>query len=149
LRGGIDKPRTYKKRRKEVMIKLKAGDLRNIGSGVMEILKIELPVKPSYWLARIATKIDSELKAFETARMNLIKKHAKKDKKGNPLVIKDKDGKPTNNFDVPDIEAFNKEFKELTEQEFEINVDPIKLDALGDIKIKPVILAKLEKIIVV
>ena len=128
-------------------MKIKTGDLRNIGSGLMEILKIELPVKPSYWLARIANKIGSEQKAFETTRMNLVKKHAKKDKKGNPLVIKDKDGKPTNNYDVPDIEAFNKEFNELTEQEIEINIDPIKLDALGDIKIKPVILAKLGKII--
>ena len=128
-------------------MKLKAGELRNIGSGLMEILKIELPVKPSYWLGRIANKISSEQKVFETARMSLIKKHAKKDKKGNPLVIKDKDGKPTNNFDVPDIEAFNKEFEELNKQEFEISIDPIKLDALGDIKIKPVILAKLEKII--
>lgn len=129
------------------MLKLKAGDIRNIGSGLIEILKIELPVKPSYWLARIANKVNSEQKAFETARMNLVKKHAKKDKKGEPLVIKDKDGKPTQNYDVPDVEAFNKEFVELTEQEIEINVDPIKLEALGDIKIKPVILAKLEKII--
>ena len=128
-------------------MKLKAGELRNIGSGLMEILRIELPVKPSYWLGRIANKISSEQKVFETARMALIKKHAKKDIKGNPLVIKDKDGKPTNNFDVPDIEAFNKEFEELNKQEFEISIDPIKLDALGNIKIKPVILAKLEKII--
>jgi len=128
-------------------MKIKAGDLRNIGSGLIEILQIELPVKPSYWLARIGNKINSEQKVFETARMNLIKKHAKKDKDGKPLVIKDRDGKPTNNFDVPDIEAFNKDFEELTEQEIEINIDPIKLEALGNIKIKPVILAKLEKII--
>ena len=128
-------------------MKIKAGDFRNIGSGLMEILGIELPVKPSYWLGRIANKISSEQKVFETARMALVKKHAKKDKKGNPLVIKDKDGKPTNSFDIPDMEAFNEEFKKLTELEIDIDIDLIKLDALGDIKIKPGILARLEKII--
>jgi len=128
-------------------MKIKAGDLRMIAEGLFEILKIDLPVKPSYWLARIANKVESEMKAFETARMSLVKKHANKDEKGEPILIKDKDGKPTNAYDVPDMETFNKEFDELVEQEIEININPIKLDTLGDINLKPVILAKLEKII--
>ena len=130
-------------------MKIKAGELKMIVEGLIEILNIELPVKPSYWLARITNKVESELKAFEKTRMGLIAKHAKKDKNGNPMFILDKNGNPKrpHEYNVPNIEAFNKEFNELTEQEFEINIDPIKLDALGDIRIKPVILAKLEKII--
>jgi len=128
-------------------LKFKAGELKVIGEGLSEILEKELPVKPSYWLSRIAIKLDSELKAFEGARVKLVIKHAKKDEKGNPIVLKDKSGKPTRNYDVTDMDAFNKEYDELAEQEIEININPIKLDALGDINLKPVILAKLEKII--
>jgi len=128
-------------------MKFKVGELKVIGEGLSEILEKELPVKPSYWLSRIAIKLDSELKAFEGARVKLVIKHAKKDEKGNPIVLKDKSGKPTRNYDVTDMDAFNKEYDELAEQEIEININPIKLDALGDINLKPVILAKLEKII--
>lgn len=128
-------------------MKIKVGELKVIGEGLSEILGKELPVKPSYWLARIATKLDSELRAFEKARVNLVIKYARKDEKGNPIVKKDKDGKPTRDYDVPDMDAFNKEYDELAEQEIEININPIKLDALGDINLKPIILAKLEKII--
>ena len=126
-------------------MKIKAGELKIIAEGLSEILKIDLPVKPSYWLARIANKVESEMMAFETIRMNLIKKYAKKDKKGGFIFIQDKDKKQQ--YDISDIDAFNKEFNELFSQEIEIDVNPIKLDSLGDIKIKPVILAKLGKII--
>ena len=128
-------------------MKIKAGELRNMHEGLGEILRIELPVKPSYWLARIATKIDSETLAFEKARMGLVRKHAKKNLKSELIFKKDKNGKPMNEYDIPNLEKFQKEYDELSIQEIEINIDPIKLDALGDIKIKPVILAKLEKII--
>lgn len=128
-------------------MKIKAGDLRNKGIGLIEILKIELPVKPSYWLARIANKIDPEIIAFEKARMGLVRKYAKKDLKGNPIFLKDENGKPVNEYNIPNLEEFQKEYDELSAQEIDINIDPIKLGALGDIKIKPVILAKLGKII--
>jgi len=128
-------------------MKIKAGEVKIINEGLRGILDIELPVKPAYWLARILTKMNQEAEPFEKARVNLVMKHAKKDKDGKPMFIKDKDGKPTNDIDVADIGEFNKEFSVLAEEEFDIDIKPIKLEDLGDIKIKPVILAKLEKII--
>ena len=128
-------------------MKIKVGELRKIRGGLIEILKIELPIKPSYWLSRIAVKIDSETLAFERARMGLVKKYAKKDLKGNPIFGKDKNGKPTNEYDIPNLEEFQKEYDELSAQEIEININKIKLDTLGDIKLKPIILAQLEEII--
>lgn len=128
-------------------MKIKTGELRKIHGGLIEILKIELPVKPSYWLARIATKVEPETATFERARMGLILKYANKNKKGELVFLKDKNGKLTKEYDIKDLESFNKEFNELAEQEIEINIKPIKLDALGDVKIKPIILAQLEKII--
>jgi hypothetical protein len=128
-------------------MKLKAGEIRKIGDGLKEILDKELPVKPAYWLARIATKLESEGTAFEKARISLVTKHAKKDKDGKPEVMKDKNGKPTNQFNIPDMEAFNKEYLELANQEIDLDINPIKLADLGDISLKPVTLARLNKII--
>jgi len=132
-------------------MKFKAGDLRKISDGLRDILQKELPIKPSYWLGRIANKVLPELKTFEETRMSLIKKYTKKDKKGNPLYKMDKNGKAIEpkNYDIENEEEFLKEFKELAEQEIEININPIKLDDLGDIKMQPAILAKLDNIIVI
>jgi hypothetical protein len=110
--------------------------------GLDEINKIDLPVKPAYWLSRFTNKVVSEAKAFDTVRMKLIDKYSEKDEKGKP-VIDDK----SKEYKLVDREAFAKEFEELVEQEFEIDYKPVKLADLGDVKIKPVILAKLEKII--
>ena len=63
---------------------IKAGEIKHINEGLKEILNKELPVKPAYWLARIATKLEGELQTFEKARMGLINKHSKKDKDGKP-----------------------------------------------------------------
>jgi hypothetical protein len=124
---------------------IKAGEIKHINEGLKEILNKELPVKPAYWLARIATKLEGELQTFEKARMGLINKHSKKDKDGNPAIKKNKDGKPQ--FDITDVEAFEKEFNELLNQEIELDIKPIKFADLGEVSIKPLILAKLEKII--
>ena len=129
-------------------MEIKAGEFRNINEGLNEILNIELPVKPAYWLARFLTKLSEEEKAFEKARINLVTKHSKKDKKGKPVIITSKvEGKDVSNYDLADTEAFQKEFEQLVEEKIVIDFNPIKLADLGDIKLKPITLAKLGKII--
>jgi len=128
-------------------MKFKLNEIRLATEGLAEILEKELPVKTAYWLARFLDKVNSENASMEKARINLVKKHAKKDDKGNPMFVKDKDGKDTNQYDIPDVDAFQNEFIELTNEEVEIDFKPIKLEQLGDIKLKPITLAKLGKII--
>ena len=128
-------------------MKFKLNEIRLATDGLAEILEKELPVKTAYWLARFLDKVNSENASMEKARINLVKKHAKKDDKGNPMFVKDKDDKDTNQYDIPDVDAFQNEFIELTNEEVEIEFKPIKLEQLGDIKLKPLTLAKLGKII--
>jgi len=128
-------------------MKFKLNEIRLATDGLGEILEKELPVKTAYWLARFLDKVNSENASMEKARINLVKKHAKKDDKGNPMFVKDKDGKDTNQYDIPDMDTFQNEFIELTNEEVEIDFKPIKLEQLGDIKLKPITLAKLGKII--
>ena len=111
-------------------MKIKAGEVKIINEGLKGILDIELPVKPAYWLARILNKMNQEAEPFEKARVNLVLKHAKKDKDGKPIFVKDAEGKPTNDIDIVDIGEFNKEFLVLANEEFEIDFKPIKLAEL-------------------
>ncbi len=123
-------------------MKFKLAELKPFSEGLTEILEIELPIKPSYWLGKLLRQVESELKAFEDARVKLIVKHStEKDDKGNPKV-----DETTNRYMV-DEEAFGKEFMELCEEEVDIEFKPIKLEALGDVKLKPITMAKLERIL--
>ena len=117
--------------------------------GLDVILGKELPVKTSYWLARFLDKVGSEFKAMESARVKLVAKYAKKDKDGKIVFKKDKDGKQLQEYDLTkaNMEKFQTEFAELGKEEFEIDFKPIKVEQLGDIKLKPIVLVQLGKII--
>ena len=140
---------------------IKLREMRAMSPGLNTILGMELPAKPAYWLARWLDRSTSEMKATEKARMNLVKKYAKKDKDGKPLRKLDpKTKKPTNQIDFTDknLEKFNDEFNELLETEVKIDFKPIKLADLDSeicevcgqkkLRIKPIVLFQLGKIIV-
>ena len=131
-------------------MKVLTKELRTIQQGLSEIVMIELPVKPSYWLARILNKTNSEVKTLELARMKLIEKWSELDESGNPLLKKDKDGNPLAEYDLTAEKKieFEKEYAELLEIEIDLEFDEILLSSLGNAKIKPVIFIKLQKIIV-
>lgn len=64
-------------------------------------------------LAKILEQ-DDEMKAFEEKRIELAKKHAKKDEKtGNPISVK-------NNYVLLDEAAFEKEYQQLREENKEV-----------------------------
>lgn len=140
-------------------IKLK--EMRLMTPGLNAILGMDLPAKPAYWLARWLDRSTSEMKATEKARINLIKKYAKKGKDGEPLhKIDPETKKPTNQIDFTDknFEKFTDEFNEFLETEVKIDFKPIKLSDLDSevcekcgqkkLKIKPIVLFQLGKIIV-
>jgi len=142
-----------------MIIKLK--EIRAMSPGLNQILGMDLPAKPAYWLARWLDRSTSEMNATEKARMNLVKKYSKKDKDGKPLRKLDpKTKKPTNQIEFTDnnLEKFNDEFNELLETEVKIDFKPIKLSDLDSevcevcgqkkLRIKPIVLYQLGKIIV-
>lgn len=128
-------------------MKVKVRELRNMSAGINEKITEKLPAKTAYRLFRFLNKLTSEINAFEKARVNLAIRYAKKDKNGKPLMEKDKDGKDINKYDILDKIAFEKEYMELTNEEIEIDWEPIKLADLGDVKLSILDLIKLGKII--
>lgn len=133
-------------------MKISLNEVRGMQVGLDVILAKELPIKPAYWLARFLDKIRSEMEAMEKARVKLLEKLAKKDKDGKPLMKKAKEGEPQiepQQYDLTDenMAKFQEEYNELGKEEFEIDFKPIKLDQLGDISLKPIVLVQLGKLI--
>lgn len=98
---------------------------------VPELAKFLLDEKLAGKKSRMRTKfvrmLNESLKEFETFRMELITKHAKKDKKGEPLT----DG---SSYQLEDPELFNKEFSELLGEEFIVDETESKREILEHIK---------------
>ncbi|GAG58736.1 unnamed protein product [marine sediment metagenome] len=133
-------------------MKFNLNEVQAMTQGLDVILGTELPIKPAYWLARFLDKVQSEMKAMDSARIKLIEKYAKKDKDGKPIFKKDKDGKELDpqQYDLTkkNMEIFTTEFTELGKEEFDVDFTAIKLADLGEIKLKPIVLVQLGKIIV-
>lgn len=106
------------------MIKLTNLQIENIvtNSAVQTATKKSLPVKTSYWLAKILDKVSKEYKYFMDAKIELGKKYGKKDEKGEVII-----DKATGNINIEDFTGFQTALKELLELEIEIDIDPITL----------------------
>ena len=132
-------------------MKISLNEVRGMQAGLDVILAKEIPIKPAYWLARFLDKIRSEMDAMEKARIKLVEKLAKKDKDGKPMFKKGKDGKQIepNQYDFTDenMAKFQAEFDELGKEEFDVDFKPIKLEQLGDINLKSIVLVQLGKLI--
>ncbi|WP_337871629.1 hypothetical protein [Ignavibacterium sp.] len=100
---------------------------------IANLLKLELPVKTAYKLAKLSNTIQSELREFEQLRNNLIKKYGKQS--GDEIKIE-----PT---DKETFGKFSGEITELLETEIEINYTPINIDELGSIKLSAYDIGKL------
>ena len=122
-------------------MKISLNEVRGMQAGLDVILAKEIPIKPAYWLARFLDKIRAEMEAMEKARMKLVEKLAKKDKDGKQIEPSQYD------FTDENMAKFQAEFDELGKEEFEIDFKPIKLDQLGDINLKPIVLVQLGKLI--
>lgn len=82
----------------------------------------DLPIGLSLQLTRMIDKIYQEHASIEKQRMKILKNHCLLDEQGN--VVPDEEG----NAQIEDMEGFSKEFKELLEQEVEVDIKPLKID---------------------
>ncbi len=105
-----------------------------------------------YRLTKIAKKISKERSIMEDMRLDLIKKHAAQDEKGNLIPREGKDGKPeANTFTIPpeNQEAWDKAAKAFDKTEVEIDMWPLDVAALSadSFPMSPQILMVLEPIV--
>ena len=122
------------------MITVKLREVRDIAEGLNDLLRASLPVKASYWIGKLAKKIRPKIQSLDQARIDLCKKYAQIDEKGD-FVVKD------HNYVLKEPEAFAKELEGLLETGFEIDFNPIPLSLFGNSDVTPTSLLALEKFI--
>lgn len=104
-------------------MKIKIADMLGAAEALKSVAKIELPVKASYRLMRLGNKFMSEMKVFETKRMELLKKHGEELKKGF-IQVKEENQ-----------EAFSKDIQSLLDEEVNLDFDLIPIELFGDVKV--------------
>lgn len=105
------------------MIKLKLGKIVDNVGVMKELMAIDLPVKMSYSLSKLASKIDSELKIYNEKNDEIIKSLGTPNETGEFTIPKDN----------PEIlKDFKDKWQELRDIEVEIDFTPLKIEDLGN-----------------
>ena len=122
-------------------MKVTNGEIFGSIQAFQEIVKVELPVKTSWMLAKLASKVDARFKSIEKVRTGLVMKFGTPNEETGQTEIK-----PGSDNWVEFVAGYN----ELMEQEDEIDMEKISIPE--EVNGKPImvsagILAALEKFI--
>jgi len=120
-------------------MKLNNGEILNTKEPLNRLMMIKMPVKVSYELAKLASKLKGQIQLIEEVRDRLIATYGKP----HPNI-------PGGSQISPTDEGFPKfagELGELFKQEFEVEFNVVKLPPTIDIE--PYVLAALDKFIVI
>lgn len=98
-----------------------------------KLAEMPLNIKVAYNIARIIREIEKENKTFEDTRQKLLFKYGEKDPSGQLIINQN------NQITIipEQINNYNKEIQELLDEKIKLNVEPIKLNDLGEIQITP------------
>ena len=118
-------------------MKIKAGEINTILMGLNQVGDFDLPVKISYWFARTARELQSEIEVFEGQRIKLLKKYSQVDDKGELILDKD------NQAQLLDEETFKEEYIKIADGDIELKMNKIDIKALEEVNIKPKIMSLL------
>ena len=97
-----------------------------------KILQHEFTGKQSFMISRVLRALNTETKSFNKIREEVLKKYAETDDVGE-MIISEGNVKIRNG----EMEAFQKEINELLYAELDVDVKPIPVDWLDDVKLTP------------
>ena len=117
------------------MIEIKAGELRGIYEVLNSLRSQLLPANQAYRIARIGRELDNEVNLYEAQRAEIIKKYCDKDENGEPAV--DENGNITIKQESENFEKVVKELTKIANEHISINVEPLNLKELGEVKLTP------------
>jgi len=104
-------------------MKIKNSQLVTFLNGVDGIQSKNLPIKVGYAITRNIDLMESVAKAYDEERNKIIKKYAKKDEAGQPVVN-------GNSYDIEDALNFEAEMNELLEIENELEIHTVPFSEL-------------------
>jgi len=98
-------------------MKLKNLDIFQAREPLQQLMGVKLPVRVSFQVATLASKLNDKLKVIEEVRNGLVNSYGEKDEHGRVSVKEGSDNFP----------KFASEFNELMEQEVELSFEKVKL----------------------
>lgn len=114
------------------------GFVFNANEAMVTLLKIPWPVKVSYGLVKLSSKLSEQFKIVEECRVGLVQKHGTRDEDSGETGVKE---------GTPAYKAFVAEYNELMAQEVELVIKKVRLPSEVDgksILVEPVTLMALE-----
>lgn len=132
-------------------MKVKYKDLNNAAlvAAFNEIKKTQLPVTAAYRFGKIADKLDSIVSEFQVRYVELMKANAVKDEAGEPVLVKDDDGKILGYKIEESKQAHVSEvYTSMLNEEVELGVNPVEFKDLEKAFISPNTIMALEPFIV-
>ena len=140
--------------------KIKYGSVQSLNMIAGKMMRVALPVKAAYWLKRNIESIAHSCKDLDNQRTEMIKAYGIKESEYLKKLIsempEEKDeqtqksleayqkrikeielnGGADEGYRIPsDDEEFKKLWEELLNKELEVNINPINLKLLGDVKL--------------
>jgi hypothetical protein len=90
-----------------------------------KVTSFPLSAKVSYNIMRNMRKIEHEIKPFEESRLQLVRKYGHPGEDGRTSVLDE------------NLELFYKDIASLLEEDIEVDIRPIKIDQLEEVKLTP------------
>lgn len=107
-------------------------DIISASSIFTKILKHEFTGKQSFMISRILRALNTETESFNKTREEVLKKYAELDDMGEMIVenssVKIREG---------EMEAFQNEINELLYADLEVDIKPIPIEWLDNVKLTP------------
>jgi hypothetical protein len=104
------------------MIQMSVAQVVTSEKPIANILAAKLPVKAAYQLAKIGKTLGKELETFNEQRNKLITELGRVNGSGVPEIKAEDENFP----------EFVRQMNDLLSMQIKIDLDPVKLDALGD-----------------
>lgn len=102
---------------------------------IEKILKVDMPIAEAFLWGKLVKAINEELGQFEDCRKKLVDKYATEEDGKYSLPPENKD-------------AFNNEVQKLLAIEVKMNIQPLDIASLGDIKISAIDVLALEPFLI-
>ena len=118
-------------------MKLTNGIVFGSREALQKLMAERLPVKTSYWLAKMARKLNDQLEVIEAVRIGLIKQYGTQDEGEQNVSVK---------AGSENYARFVADFNELMSQEVELDIEKVKLPEDG-LTIAPEVLFALDPFI--
>ena len=118
-------------------MKLTNSDIWQAKEPLQRLMAVRFPVKTSYRLAKLTSKINESIRVIDEVRVGLIKKYGTVDERGQVAVLPDS----------AEWSDFVAEFNDLLTIEVDVDIEVVQLPELGDAEIEPGVLLALEKFV--